>query len=92
MSELVDRNLYYDVHIYPPESIQQSANVTLHLSLEKVSTDTDVLYMDGRMLDADQTTTYTNYTPPGSDVYVNLSRHVSSEDVEQVMLDVVSSR
>ena len=102
MSELVDRKISYNVYVYPPESIKFNENVTMHLSLEKVSL--KGLTADSRLqvsmsgcgyLDADQTTTYTNFTPPETnyDYYdyknVVFNRDVSSEDVEQVMLDVM---
>ena len=38
-------------------------------------------------LDADQTTAYTNFTPPGLTKFIKLSRYVSSEDVETQRLN-----
>ena len=89
-SELVEKKINIVVYVNPPESVSKNKNVTLHFSLEKVSmTGLDTVKMEGLgYLDADQTTAYTNCTPPiGS--FVELSRHVSSEDVKQQKLDLM---
>ncbi len=96
--ELVERRLWYMVNVYPPESVRNNENVTLHFKLEKASMtglasgSEDTVYMDGLgNLDADQTTAYTNFTPPGGEYgrSMNLIRDVSSEEVESQRLDLM---
>ena len=67
----MERKIWYSVYVYPPESVRDNENVTLHLKVEKVSLtelargSKDRVYMQGLgVLDADQTTAYTNFTPP----------------------------
>ena len=95
-SERVEKKLRYKVNVYPPESVKQNKNVTLHFSLEKVSmtgllgSSKDTVRINGLGdLDADQTFAYTNFTPPGDRKYVELTRDLTSEDVEQSKLDVM---
>ena len=96
--ELVERKLWYNVNVYPPESVMNNTNVTLHFKVEQVSMtelakdSKDTVSID-RVPD-DQMTA--NFTPPGPDSYspfpyrsVKLSRDVSSEDVESQRLDVM---
>ena len=51
----------------------------------------DSIYMEGlAFLGANQTTAYTNFTPPGRDtIPMSLFRDVSPEDVETQKLDVM---
>ena len=93
--ELVERKLRYEVNVYPPESVKNNDNVTLHFKLEKVSmtglvgVSKDTVNMKGiGTLDHDQTTAYTNFTPPANK-YIKLGRDVSSEDVKSQRLDVM---
>ena len=54
------------------------------------SQDQDTVDMKGLGVpDADRTTVYTNFTPPGYSRDMILSRDVSSEDVETQKLDVM---
>ena len=96
--ELVERALGYRVSVNPPDSLRENENVTLHFKLEKVSMiglstgsqdnfDFDMNLED--LLDADQTTVYTNFTPPGLFRTLSLERDVSSEEVNQQKLDVM---
>ena len=98
--ELVERKLRTGVYVYFPVSVRWNYNATLHLKLEKVSMtglasgSEDRVYFslsDGLGLHADQTTVYTNVTPPTSNTfrYMSLSRDVSSEDVETQKLDLM---
>ena len=49
----------------------------------------DSVYIGGLgFLDADQTTAYTNFTPP-RDYYLGFVRDVSSEEIERQLLDVM---
>ena len=50
----------------------------------------DKLEIDFTPVDPDLSTFYKNFTPPGSSTKtMNLRRYVSSEEVEQVKLDVM---
>ena len=96
MSELVEKQLYYSVSVFPPESVQNNDNVTLHLSVEKVSmtellrdNEDTINFSWGDTLDTDQTTAYENYRPPGLGATVQLTRYVSSEDVDSQKLNVM---
>ena len=66
--ELVERKLVYFVHLYPPLSVGDNTNVTLHLKLEKVPMtglargSVDIVTIDN--LEDEQTTVYRNITPP----------------------------
>ena len=97
--DLVERKLDYGVNVYPPESVCDNENVTLHFKLEKVSMtglarlSKDTVWMSKLGdLDADQTTVYTNFTPPGNKDgfrYMRLWRDVCSDDVETQKRDVM---
>ncbi len=94
--DLVESRFYYLVQVYPPESVKYNENVTLHLKLEKVSMtglasgSEDTVKMDGLGdLDADQTTAYKNFTPPGYYKSMRLLPDVSSEEVETQKLDLM---
>ena len=97
--ELVERALEYKVSVNPPVSLRDNENVTLHFKLEKVSM--IGLSMDSEdkfdfdfdieeLNDADQTTLYKNFTPPGEERFLYLSRYVSSdEEVDQQKLEMM---
>ena len=92
----MERKLYYTVYVYPPENVVDNENVTLHFKVEKVSMtglsgdSKDLVKMDVMGdLDADQTTAYTNLTPPVKYRDMYLRRVVSSEDVVTQKLDVM---
>ena len=94
--ELVERELSYQVNVYPPVSVWDNKNVTLHFKMEKVSMtglasgSEDKVNIEGNDLVADQTTAYTNFTPPSEyGRYMSLVRDVSSDDVETQRLDVM---
>ena len=97
MTEQVERKPRYTIYVYPPESVKDNENVTLHFNVEKLSMtglasgSRDKVLMSGLgNLEADQTTAYTNFTPPGVErdlSYMTLSRIVSSEDIEKQKLD-----
>ena len=93
MPELVETDLHYRVLVHSPESVMDNNNMTLHFKMEKVSmtggTWDRVWYFDNGYLDADQSTTYTNFTPPGSNRSMFLHRRVSTEDVETQKLDLM---
>ena len=95
MPELVDKKLYYSVRVSPPESVLYNENVTLHFKVEKVSMTglatgrRDTASIQDNVLDADQTTAFTNFTPPVESRFMRLSRDVSSEDVETQKWDLM---
>ena len=91
--ELVERKLKYTVKVHPPK--KYNSNVKMHFKVEKVSMkglargskdNVDVELLGS--LDADQTTAYKNYT---SRVWreIEVTRDVSSEDVETQMLKLM---
>ena len=91
--DLVERNLWYDISVYPPENVKSAENMTLHFKLEKVSMkglagDSYDTYMLGSDLSTIQTTAYSNFTPPtlvGNTLY----RNVMFDQVKQQKLDVM---
>ena len=93
--KLVERKLWYDVNVYPPESVMDNENATLHFKVEKLSMtglasgSRDTVSMEGHDLDADETTVYTNFTPPDTYRQMTLQQDVSSEDVETQKLDLM---
>ena len=99
ISKRVEKKIHQRVFVFPPKSVRNNANVTLHFSVEKVSMTTtglvggggDRVYIEGiGNLDADQTIAYTNFTPPGNySSSITYFRDVSSEEVEQQSLEVM---
>ena len=103
--ELVERKLMYRVNVYPPESVMNNKNVTLHFKVEKVSM--SMTGMDSGSKEtvlmgwtwgsteiaADQTIAYKNFTPSDANYikryYMDLERDVSPEDVEIQTLDTM---
>ena len=92
--ELVEGKVWYSVSVYPPESVRDNENVTLHLKLDKISMrglapgSKDRVEMNFNDLDADETTTYKNFTPPRYN-YLRLLRDVSAEDINKQKLDMM---
>ena len=85
---LVERNLRYYVDVYPPESVKNNENVTLHFQVEKKlisitgmsSGSKDKVRLNGVWINADDTTVYKNFTPPipgnVDSRYKSLSRNI----------------
>ena len=94
-SKLVERKLGYDVFVYPPKNVNDNSNVTLHFKIEKVSMtglgrgSKNSVVIDRKNVDVDQTSLYTNFTPPGNQRSISLYRDVSTVDVEIQKLDVM---
>ena len=95
-SELVERKPQYSVKVFTPDSVGNNENLTLHFKGEKVSMtgltsgSKDIVSIDYTELDADQTTFYRNFTPPGyGSRTMSLRRDVQSEEVKQQNLDVM---
>ena len=103
MPDQVERKLHYGIDVYPPLSVLENENVTMHFKMEKASMlgltsgNFDFLMMSGIKLgeDDNQTILYTNFTPPKgpSDYftykYCRLIRDVSFKDVETQELEVM---
>ena len=96
--DLVDRKLYYEVKVYPPENDLVNENLTLHFQAEKVSMKTfargsnsrDGFFMEntGGFTDATQKTVNQNYTPNNMH-YIQLWRNVRSDEVENMKMDLI---
>ena len=93
---LVERNVYYQVFVYPPEKDSNSNNVTLHFNLEKLSmtglsTGYDNTGMDSDTIEAELTSIFSNFTPPGaSNRSIFLSRsNINEEDVRNSELEAM---
>ena len=93
-SNLVERKLYYEVKVNPPE---KNENLTLHFHAEKVSMkhfargspSKDGFFMENRFdsfLDADQKTVSQNYTTTNLH-YIELGRDVRLDEVEAMKID-----
>ena len=100
MQEMVERKLSYHINVYPPYNVKDNENVTLHFKVEKVSmsglerSSKDRVEMEGLgLLDADQMTANTKFTPPCPCINflrsINLNRDVSSDDVKTQKLEKV---
>ena len=96
--ELEERKLYYKVYVYPPDSVKNNENVTLHFKVEKVSMkglspgSTDIIGIDFIELDEGLKTIFKNFTPPltfyGYQRSLKLNRGVGSEDIAIQNLDL----
>ena len=97
--ELVERKLRYMVDVYPPDSVVDDENVTLHIKLEKVSmkelTKESSDYMQMDLWRHEDDIYYENFTSPGEGLYfmdfkhIELYRDVSFEEVETQDLDLM---
>ena len=84
---LVERKVLFFVFVYPPESVRNSTNVTLHFNLEKVSITghsrgwdrTSVDYIN---LDPELTSVSENFSAPSGYKYVGLMRYIYDEGGE----------
>ena len=94
---LMERKVWYAVYVYPPESVRNNTNVTLHINLEKVSIaglsrGWDILGVTDdkdrwNNLDAEVTSYSEDFSPPsGSKGYrrVTLSRYLYEENEEEL--------
>ena len=82
----VRRKVYYQVGVYPPESVRNNTNVTLHFNLEKVSMTglADGLRVDGvQNLESELTSYSRAFSPPADDDdyrMVDLTRNIVIEE------------
>ena len=79
----------------PPNGVKTNENVTQHFKVEKVSLKRlakgswDRFHINGLgNLDDDKTTVSTNFTPPKSSRKLILNRHVSSEEVDTMAMEL----
>ena len=82
---IVKRKAYFKINVYPPESVKNSKNVTLHYKLDKVSMTGLSKGWDnigfGRILEAGLTSASMNFTPPDNNFMVFLERdNIIEED------------
>ena len=89
----VDTRLRYEVNVYPPASVRNNTNVTLHLDVEKVSlqdlsSGQDTLKVGwNTMMETHRTY---NHTPPTRDrYYITLYRAVLPADVRKQSLETM---
>ena len=85
----MERKLYYSVVVYPPASVWNNSNVTLHFDVEKVSMGDlsngyDMLFATGTTVVESSPSTY-NYSPPSpidnDDYHIALYRNVIQADI-----------
>ena len=94
-ADKVETGLYYSVSVYPPASVRNNTNVTLHLDIEKVSLEDlssgqDRLRVDGTTI-METHRTY-NFTPPTGRYGrhdISLSRYVLQADIRKQKLNVM---
>ena len=93
----VDRNFFYVIMFYPPDSVKNNPNITLHFNLEKISL-RNISSESGENYDYDfdKPSRYeddtreisSNLTKPlDFSYYMQLNRHVSLKDVRSQNLD-----
>ena len=78
---LVERKVKYSVYVYPPESIRNNTNVTLHFDLKKVSmtglsNGYEATLVEGNNIEAGPTSMSFNFTPPDDRRYAVLKRRL----------------
>ena len=78
---IVERQVSYNVFIYPPRSVYDNKNVTLHLKLDKLymigkESHTNSAFMEGK-IDFDQNTVYKNFSPPMEDFSMEYSKQLT---------------
>ena len=95
-ADKVERHLYYNINIWPPNSVKNNPNVTLHFDIERIlitdlSTGQDALYditYDDIITDISK-----NYTPPaprfGSYQFLQFDRNVVMRDVRKQKLKLM---
>ena len=92
-ADKVEKHIEYDITVWPPESVNNNPNVTLHFEIEKVSIkdvstgkDNFIVSKIGgfeiEYIDADITHKNMNYTPPESDKSIALQRKVLMSDLK----------
>ena len=92
--DLVERKVFYNVYVYPPQRVKDFKNVTLHFKLDKFSMSgsniLDRVKLSRLELSDAMTTAKTNFTPPGSHKSaMSLMRHITNYDIKTIRLDVM---
>ena len=89
-TNLVELALYYHINVYPPESVRNNTNVTLHFKLEKHTITGlpkgmhDNIMVETKSLDEGLTSVTLNFTPPagaGNARFMRLARYIPYEIV-----------
>ena len=92
-AEKVETDLYYQVYVYPPASVRNNPNVTLHIDIEKVSLEDLSSGEDKfrvKLTTIMETHRTYNFTPPTDNrYYIELSREVLPADVRKQKLEVM---
>ena len=104
-ADKVETKVYYQVYVYPPESVRNNPNVTLHFDTEKLSmkelsssTGKDRLRLNGYTGNMKENSTHAsvNFTPPDSSGsywstsnFITLDRNVILADVLKQKLDLM---
>ena len=92
-SHLVKRNLLYHVNVYPPLSVRNNPNVTLHIKLEKLSmtgmsAGWDNIVLEGSNIEAGLSSATFNFTPPSEKRWIALTRNnITKEDLKTMDLE-----
>ena len=88
-ADKVETDIYYNVRVYPPASVRNNTNVTLHLDFERVlmkdlSTGQDELSVDSTIVE----TPYKSfkYSPPAEHYCIELRRYIITADVTKQKL------
>ena len=87
----VEKNIQYYLTVYPPKSIKDNINVTLHLEIQKISlidlsTGQDKFFFMSDQIIADERHLNKTFNPPGTYKYMQLYRKVSWKDLKAMNL------
>ena len=97
---LLNKDRYkFDIYLYPTESIKNNENITLHITVQKVSmqistklsTSIEELKVDGKLLEDKKSFTF-QYKPPGKfkNIYYRRQLHYSNiEDLSEIEMDLM---
>ena len=89
-ADKMETQLYYTIRVYPPASVRNNPNATLHLDIEKVSlkglsSGEDTLLVQGTRVVTSHRSF--NYSPPAMYYAIRLSRDVMLADVTKQELE-----
>ena len=91
--DLVERKIYYRVSVYPPLSVINNENVTLHFKVDKISMSGTNIQDDVKLLrmelSAAMTTAKTNSTPPAKKRETSLRRSITNYDMKTIKLELM---
>ena len=92
-SHLVKRNLLYYVYVYPPMSVRNNSDVTLHFKLEKLSmtgmsAGWDNIVLEGNNIEAGLSSAIFNFTPPSEKRWIALTRNnITKGDLKSMNIE-----